>query len=241
IATPTSSHYTVAYEFLKRGICVLIEKPFTVSLWQANQLIKLAKKNNLILQVGHVERFNSAFCTVQKIIKNPRFIECHRLSNFPKRSLDVGVVLDLMIHDIDIILSLVNSEIKKIEAVGVNVLTPFEDIANARISFENGCICNLTASRISDEVVRKIRIFTDKFYISLDYKQEEAFLYKRIGSEIIKEVLPIEREEPLKRELNHFIECVLYQRRPLVPGEIAKEVLSVALKIQRKIWKNKKF
>jgi predicted dehydrogenase len=239
IAVPAKLHYKIAYDFLKQNIHVLVEKPFVLSLREADRLIELSKKNNLILQVGHIERFNSAFSATVKIIKDVRFIECHRLSPFSKRGLDVGVVMDLMIHDIDIVLGLVKSEIIDIEAVGTNVLTKFEDIANARIRFKNGCICNLTASRISDEVVRKIRIFLKDAYISLDYKNEEAFIYRRKNSSIIKKKLPIEKEEPLKKEIISFLDCIIHKKKPLVSGEIAREALKVALRIQKKIWQKK--
>ena len=240
IAVPTNLHFKVASEFLKHKVHALVEKPFTTNLGEADKLIRLAQKNRLILQVGHVERFNSAFAATQKIIRNPKFIECHRLSPFPNRSLDIGVVLDLMIHDIDIVLGLVNSPIKKIEAVGVHVLTSFEDIANARITFKNGCICNLTASRVSDEWMRKIRIFLENAYISLDYKNEEAFIYKKEGTSISKESLPIEKEQPLQKELSHFIACVLENKEPLVSGQVARAALCVALEIQKQIWRTLK-
>jgi predicted dehydrogenase len=147
----------------------------------------------------------------------------------------VGVVLDIMIHDIDIVLGLVASPIKKIESVGVNVLTPFEDIANARLTFKNGCIANLTASRVSDEIMRKIRIFQEDTYISLDYKEAKASVYKKTGLTISKEDLPIEKEEPLKKELESFLECVREHQEPLVSGCVAREALAVALKIQNQI------
>jgi predicted dehydrogenase len=241
IAVPTALHYRIAREFLSHKIHVLIEKPITTSLKQADSLIKLSKKNKLILQVGHIERFNSAFTAIKGLIKEPRFIECHRLSHFPDRSLDIGVVLDLMIHDIDIVLGLVNSKVKKIDAVGVNVLTDLEDIANARIRFKNGCICNLTASRVSNELMRKIRIFLKNTYISLDYKNAEAFIYKKAGSSITRERIPIEKEEPLKKELSSFIECIANRRRPVVSGEVARDALSLALGIQKQIWQKRKF
>jgi predicted dehydrogenase len=240
IATPTNLHYEIAGEFLERKIHALVEKPFTSDLAQADKLIKIARENDCILQVGHIERFNSAFSATQKLIKEPRFIECHRLSPFPHRSLDVGVVLDLMIHDIDIVLGLVNSELKKAEAVGVPVLTPFEDIANARLTFKNGCVCNITASRVSDEWMRKIRIFLNHAYISLDYKKEEAFIYRKDGLSITKDSLPIEKEQPLKRELGSFIDCVAEKKPPLVSGTVAREALALALDIQKQIWKNLK-
>ncbi len=238
IAVPTNLHYKVAKDFLNHNIHALVEKPFTTNLSQADKLIKLAKQKRLILQVGHIERFNSAFIATKKLIKNPRFIECHRLSPFPNRSLDIGVVLDLMIHDIDIILGLVKSEIKRVDTVGVNVLTPFEDIANARVEFANGCICNLTCSRISPETMRKIRIFLKQTYISLDYKNEQAFAYKRKGSKIIKHLLPIEREPSLTKELSSFLQCITKHKKPIVSGEVARNALAVALEIKHKIWKN---
>jgi predicted dehydrogenase len=240
LSVPTKLHYSLSVEFLKHGIHVLVEKPITETLKQANTLIRLAKKNKLILQVGHVERFNSAFSAAQVFFKNPYFIECHRLSNFPNRSLDVGVVLDLMIHDIDIVLGLVKSEIKRIDAVGVGVLTPFEDIANARITFKNGCVCNLTASRISDESMRKIRIFLKNAYISLDYKNVQAFIYRKTPQGIVKEALPIEKEQPLKKELSSFIDCVRNHTQPLVSGEVGRSALAAALQILKQIWKTQK-
>jgi predicted dehydrogenase len=241
IAVPTKFHQKIAFEFLKNGIHALVEKPFTLNLKEADSLIRLAKKNKLILQVGHIERFNSAFSATLKLIKHPKFIECHRLSPFPNRSLDVGAVLDIMIHDIDIVLGLVNSKIKRIEAVGVNVLTPLEDIANARLTFKNGCVANLTASRISDETMRKIRIFQENTYISLDYKDAKASVYKRVQSQITKEDLPIEKEQPLQKELQAFIDCVAQNKEPLVSGEVAREALAVALEIQNQIWRKKIF
>jgi len=236
VAVPTKWHYKVAEDFLKHNIHALVEKPFTPNLEEADALIKLAEENKLILQVGHIERFNSAFAATQKIIKNPKFIECHRLSPFPNRSLDVGAVLDIMIHDIDIIIGLVNSEIKQIDSVGINVLTKFEDIANSRITFKNGCVANLTASRISDEVMRKIRIFQENTYISLDYKDAKAVVYKKGAFSITKHDLPIEKEQPLQKELASFIDCVTNHKEPLVSGPVAREALRVALEIQNQIW-----
>jgi predicted dehydrogenase len=240
IAVPTNLHYKIAADLLKHKIHCLVEKPFTTNLREADSLIKIAKKNKLILQVGHIERFNSAFSATRKVIHNPQFIECHRLSPFPHRSLDVGAVLDIMIHDIDIILGLVQSKIKKIESVGVNILTQFEDIANARITFQNGCIANLTASRVSDELMRRIRIFQEDTYISLDYKEAKASIYKKSGLTITKEDLPIEKEEPLRKELESFLDCVANQKEPLVSGHIARQALAVALEIQEQIWKKKR-
>lgn len=239
ICTPTCTHYKIASDFLRHKVHTLVEKPFTTQLKEADNLIKIAKKNDLTLQVGHIERFNSAFAATLKLIRQPKFIECHRLSPFPHRSLDIGAVLDIMIHDIDIVLGLVQSKIKKIESVGIDVLTQFEDIANARITFENGCIANLTSSRVSDEVMRRIRIFQKDTYISLDYKDARASVYKKTRLKIKKEDLPIEKEEPLKKELESFVDCVMNHKEPLVSGEVARESLSVALKIQEQIWKKK--
>lgn len=237
IVTPTRMHYRIARDFLLNGIATLVEKPFTTTTKEANHLIRLARNKKLTLQVGHIERFNSAFSATKELIRDPRFIECHRLSPFPNRSLDIGVVLDLMIHDIDIILGLVNSPLKKIEAVGVPVLTPMEDIANARLTFKNGCVANLTASRISDEAMRKIRIFLKSAYISLDYRKEEAFIYHKTPLGIDKKSLPIEKEQPLKKELASFLDCVINRRPPLVSGEVARQALEVALRIQHMIWR----
>lgn len=236
IAVPTLLHHQIARDLLEENIHLLVEKPFTVDLGQADNLIEIAKERNLTLQVGHIERFNSAFCATQKIIKNPKFIECHRLSSFPNRSLDVGAVLDIMIHDIDIVLGLVNSPLEKVESVGVNVLTQFEDIANARLTFKNGCIANLTASRVSDEMMRKIRIFQEDAYISLNYKDAEASVYRRSQGKITKERLPIEKEQPLQKELASFVDCVINKKEPLVCGRVAREALAVALEIQNQIW-----
>jgi predicted dehydrogenase len=240
IATPTKLHYVVASDVLSHGLHALVEKPFTPTLEEADSLIKIAKDNNLILQVGHIERFNSAFSATQKIIKDPKFIECHRLSPFPNRSLDIGAVLDIMIHDIDIILGLVSSPVDHIESVGINVLTRFEDIANARITFKNGCVANLTASRISDETMRKIRIFQENTYISLDYKNAEAWVYRKGLLKISKENLPIEKEQPLQKELQAFVNCVINKEEPVVSGVVARQALEVALEIQDQIWHKSK-
>ena len=239
ICVPTDSHHQVAKFFLQNGIHTFVEKPITPSIKEADDLIKVAAKNKLTLQVGHVERFNSAFESIKHFTKNPLFIECHRLNLFPNRSLDIGVVMDLMIHDIDIILGIIKSPIKSISAVGVNVLTPLEDIASVRIIFKNDCVCNLTASRVSDDVMRKIRIFQQDTYISLDYVKQEAFIYKKHKKQILKHSLPIEKEQPLKKELEHFIDCVKNKKRPIVAGEEGREALRVALAITKEIWKRK--
>lgn len=237
IATPTNTHFEIAKYAIGQKKHVLIEKPITDDIKHAQQLVTLAKKHKVILQVGHIERFNSAFMATQKMAVNPLFIECHRLSPFPNRSLDIGIVFDLMIHDIDIVLGLVHSPVKRIDAVGVSVLTPFEDIANVRLNFENGCTANLTASRISQESMRKIRIFLKDTYISLDYQAQEAFAYKKEGASIIRTPIPIEKEEPIKKEIESFIECVRHNKKPVVSGVEALQALKLATKIRDVIWK----
>ena len=240
ICTPTVTHFEIAKFFLDNNIHTFVEKPITYTLDEAQVLIDTAQKNNLKLQVGHVERFNSAFQAVAPLAANPLFIECHRLNLFPNRSLDIGVVMDLMIHDIDIILGMVQSTIKDIQAVGINVMTDKEDIANTRITFHNGCVCNITSSRISPEVTRKIRMFIPNAYISLDYAKQEAFIYTKDAKGIHRKSLPIEKEEPLKKELEHFLDCIREDKKPLVSGVEAKEALKVALEITQKIWEHKK-
>lgn len=237
ICVPTELHYQIAKDCLQKNIHVLVEKPVTNTVKQADELLKLAKRRKLIFQVGHVERFNSAFQAVQELVKKPLFIECHRLSPFPGRSLDIGVVLDLMIHDIDIILGLVRSKPKHIDAVGVNVLTQYEDIANVRINFQNGCVCNLTASRVSDETMRKIRIFVKDTYISLDYVKQEAFIYRKESDKITCQQMQIEKEQPLQKELGDFINCVVTNHKPVVSGLEAREALDLAIKIKNQIWR----
>jgi len=239
VASPTNTHAGIARHAICHGRHVLIEKPITDNLRQARQLIRLANRHNVILQVGHVERFNSAFMATKKLTNHPRFIECHRLSPFPHRSLDIGVVFDLMIHDIDIVLGLVRSPVRRIDAVGVSVLTPFEDIANVRLTFKNGCIANLTASRISEEPMRKIRIFLRDAYISLDYQAQEAFCYKKDKTAITKTAIPIGKEEPLKAEIEDFIACIQHNRKPVVSGLEAYQALKLATQIRNIIWKRR--
>jgi len=237
IAAPTSQHYDIARFFLTRKIPVMVEKPITVTVAQAAKLTALAKKNKTSLFVGHVERFNSAYLAAKKLLKKPRFIECHRLSPFPNRSLDIGVVLDLMIHDLDIILDIVKDKIKKIDAAGVKVLSRHEDIANARITFKNGCIANITASRISQERLRKFRVFAHNCYVSLDYADQKVEFYQKKGKSIEKQILSIKKEEPLKMEDLEFITMVKNKKFSIASGEKAKNALSLALKIQHILQK----
>ncbi|MCG3148085.1 MAG: scyllo-inositol 2-dehydrogenase (NAD(+)) [Verrucomicrobiae bacterium] len=265
IATPTDTHFNVARVFLERGKHVLVEKPITNNVSDAEKLVALARQNNCLLQVGHVERFNPVLRYLNEVVAEARFLEVHRLSPYPGRSTDIGVVLDLMIHDLDVVLSLVKSPLEKIDAIGIPVLSTTEDIANARLKFANGCVANITASRVSPEKMRKIRLFgrTDigAAYISLDYMKQEGEVYrvaednaqesgllKKLlagkhativsefaGKKIVREPVPIERDEPLKLELQHFIESVRLRRQPLVTGEAAKQALEVAMEITERV------
>lgn len=237
VVVPTDKHFEVAKELLERGKNVLIEKPMTRDLKEARQLLDLAKRRNLFIQVGHVERYNPIIQSLVKLVKRPRFIEIHRLSPFTPRGTEVGVVLDLMIHDIDIVLGLVKDSVKHIDAIGVNVLTPYEDIANARITFRNGCVANLTSSRVSPERMRKIRVFQENSYTSIDYYKQEGVCYYKKDGKILKEDLTVGKEEPLKLELEDFVDSVLNGRKPLVSGEDAVKVMEVADEIRKRIWK----
>ncbi len=236
ICTPTTSHCATGLLFLNAGIHALIEKPIAMNIAEADLLVNAARDNNVKLQVGHIERFNNAFQAIKDIARDALFIECHRLNNFPNRSLDIGVVMDLMIHDIDIVQGLINTPITDIQAIGINVLTDLDDIANVRLTFANKAVCNLTASRVSPEVMRKIRIFIPNAYISLDYVKQEAFIYRKDGTAITRTALPIEKEEPLRRELAHFLECIRDDKKPLVSGTEGRDALKTALDIQNIIW-----
>lgn len=235
IVVPSHIHYALAKDFLENHTDVLIEKPITTHLADADHLLILAEQNNLILQVGHIERFNSAIRTIKDVIKTPRFIECHRLGPYDPRVIDVGVTLDLMIHDIDIVLDLVRSSIKHVDSVGAFILSKTEDIANARIRFENKCVCDLTASRVTKDTLRKIRIFQDDAYISLDYVTQEALIYTKENSHIHHRKIDITKSDSLKEELGDFIHCVQMRKRPLVSGKEAREALALALQISKQI------
>lgn len=231
IVVPTEGHYLVAKDCLLNGMTVLIEKPITKTVAEAEELLSIAKERDSILQVGHIERFNAAVMALDDIPGEVKFIECHRLGPFKKRALDVGVVMDLMIHDIDIILGLVKADIVSLDAVGVNILTNHEDMANVRIRFKNGCVANLTASRVTKDEKRKIRLFKEDCYISIDYIKQAAVIYRNNANRITGRRINIKIEEPLKRELNAFINCVRNRERPLVSGEEGKEALKIALQI----------
>jgi len=235
VATPTTTHYDVARSLLQSGKHLLVEKPITENTRQASELAKMAGEKNLILQVGHVERFNPVLSALEARLSHPRFIEAHRLSPYPERSTDIGVVLDLMIHDLEVILHLVRSPVQTIDAVGVPVLSKSEDIANARIRFENGCVANITSSRISPERMRKIRVFQEDAYLSLDYQNQTGEIYRRALGRITRDKVEIEREEPLKRELTSFVECALTGREPRVSGYQATAALELAVQITQQI------
>ncbi len=264
IVTPTSTHFELAAQFLQQGKHVLVEKPMTNNAAEAAELVQMAQRHRCILQVGHVERFNPVFTYLQRVATEPRFIETHRLSPYPARSTDIGVVLDLMIHDLDVVLAFVNSNVTSVDAVGIPVLSKSEDIANARLRFANGCVANLTASRVSPERMRKIRVFSGgatTSYISLDYRAQEGFIYRiaREGEEessllkkllhakdstivsefggkrIVRQPVPIAKEEPLQLELQHFVQCVRAQQTPVVSGESAKRALDLAFEITRQV------
>ncbi len=264
IVTPTTTHYELAKTLLAQGRHVLLEKPMTDNAAQAAELVQLAREHRCILQVGHVERFNPVFKYLETVATEPRFIEAHRLSPYPARSTDIGVVLDLMIHDLDIVLAFVKSPVTSFDAVGIPVLSQSEDIANVRLRFANGCVANLTASRVSPERMRKIRVFSGgktTSYISLDYRAQSGYIYRLArdheaessllkklllakdstivsefaGKRIVREPVPIEKREPLKLELEHFVRCVREHKTPIVSGESAKRALDLAFEITRQI------
>ena len=238
VSTPTSTHFEIAREFLKKGIHVLVEKPITLKLREADELIKLSRKHSCTLQVGHIERHNPAFKRVREIAKNIRFLEIHRLGPFTGRINDCGVVLDLMIHDLDIVLGLVDSPFEHFDAIGVNVLTPFEDIANVRLKFKNGTIANITASRLTFEKQRKIRIFQEDAYISLDYGAQTGKIIRKTGNEVLQEDISIEKAEPLKEELKSFLNGISTGTSIGKPDVAARNALAIALKIAEVIQKN---
>ncbi len=235
LVVPTKLHYTIAKDILLAKKHILIEKPITTTVSEAEELVNLAEKNNVVLQVGHVERFNPVVQTIKDFVYEPKFIESIRLSNFDPRVADIGVVLDLMIHDIDIILSFVKSELKSVEAYGAKVFTDNEDIVKARLRFDNGCICDLTASRISLNKYRKMHIFQPDSYISIDFMRQNAKVYKKVVSQNVQKVelvrTEIKKDEPLKLELQSFISSIIENKKPVVTGHHAKKALSVAIDI----------
>ena len=238
VATPTSAHFSIARDLLARGKHLLIEKPITEKTSDARDLAQAAAEKGLVLQVGHVERFNPVLSALEQRLTHPRFIEAHRLAPYPNRSTEIGVVLDLMIHDLEIILHLVNSTVENIDAVGVPVLSPGEDIANARLRFASGCIANVTSSRISPEKMRKIRVFQEDAYLSLDYQGQSGEIFRRIDGQITRESVAIEKEEPLRQQLASFVDCALTGGEPRVSGSHAAAALELAVEITQRIAAN---
>jgi len=240
IAVPTRLHYEVSREFLAAGIDVLVEKPMAATIEEGKQLVELARERSLVLQVGHLERFNPAIRKLEGIIKDPKFVECHRLAPFVERGTDVDVVMDLMIHDIDVIASLVRSPVQRVDAVGVPVLTDKPDIANARITFSNGCIANVTSSRVSLKRERKIRFFQPDAYISIDYDQKRAQIYQRPGKgagwkDIRAETIEFKEGDALADEIESFLDAVRSRGLPLVSGEEGLRALEIASMISERL------
>ncbi len=242
VVVPTQDHYQVARDLLEAGIHVLVEKPMTATLEEADSLVQLAKANNLVLQVGHLERFNPAVVAAREYVQQPLFVESHRLASFTERGTEVDVILDLMIHDIDIILSLVPFPLEDLRVGGAKILTPHTDIANVRLEFANGCIANVTASRISAKRMRKIRIFQPDSYLSLDYAEREVELFRKLPEkgadgfpEIEYQQLPVADTDPLEEQLRAFAESVRTGTKPMVSGEEGRKALEVATQVSELI------
>ena len=241
IVVPTNLHYKIAKFFIENKKHVLIEKPFASNAAEARKLKKISEKNKTILQIGHLERFNKAFVELKDKVKNPLFIECNRISPFKIRGTEVDVIMDLMIHDLDIIMSINKSKIKNIQASGISVLTSKTDIANARIVFEDNCVCNLSSSRISDKIERKMRVFQKNSYFSLDYQNSSLGTYKKIKN---KNAVSIEKKEKsfpqndsLKDEIDSFVKCIKNNKKAVVDASDGLNALTYALKISNLIKK----
>ena len=235
VAAPTSAHEQISCFLVDAGIDVLVEKPLTPDVESADRLVRAADKSGRVLQVGHLERFNPAVSELEKRVTLPLFFEIHRMNLFSPRSLDVDVVLDLMIHDVDIVLALTGTEPAEIRAAGVSILSSKVDIANVRLEFSNGCVANLTASRISTERVRKLRLFQPDQYLSLDYTRQDLAIFSVRGGQIGFEQAPVTKAEPLKLQLEAFLECVQTRKSPKTSGRAARPTLKVALAIVDRI------
>jgi predicted dehydrogenase len=237
IAVPTPSHFSIGKLFLDAGVHCLIEKPLAANLDEAEELIRCADRKKAVLQVGHIERFNPAVMEASKFIKDPQFIEVNRLGPYDPRVSGIGVVMDLMIHDLDIVLFLVGSPVTRVESFGAKVLSDYEDIAKVRLHFANGCIADLSASRISLKKYRFIRIFQKNAYLSLDYAEPHLKVYRKKNAtirnltdiEIIKPKLS--RQEPISLEIDHFLECVREGKTPLVSGKHGRDALELASEV----------
>ncbi len=236
VAVPTSAHAEIGCKLLEAGIDVLVEKPIAPTLAEADKLVAAAERNGRMLQVGHLERFNPAIVELERIATLPLFFEIHRMSVFTLRSLDVDVVLDLMIHDLDIVLALARAELTEIRAAGISVLSPKVDIANVRLEFADGCVANLTASRVSTEKIRKLRVFQPGQYISLDYAKQSAAVCTVGGAEgIAFTQLPVASAEPLKLQFEAFLDAVETRQEPKLTGKVARRTLQVALAVLDRI------
>ncbi len=245
VVTPTPAHYSIARDFLESGAHVLVEKPITETPAEARELIELAARRGRILQVGHLERFNSAILAAEPHLRAPRFVECHRLAPYRERGTDVSVVLDLMIHDIDIVQTIVRAPVTSIEAVGTPVFSEDIDIANARITFANGCVVNATASRVSLKTERKMRIFEDDAYLSLDLQQKILTVIRKRGPAEPPGPLPVTIEEQsldpgdaLKAEIDSFLACIRDGRPPVVPGEAGLMALETAMRVTEQVQRS---
>lgn len=239
IVVPTDQHCEVALPLLGAGCHLLIEKPLCTSLAEAEVILKAAKATHRIIQVGHIEHYNPVMSYLETTVNAPRFITADRLAPFNPRGTEVGVVLDLMIHDLGVILALVRSPIERVDAVGVNVLSKSEDIANARITFENGCVANVNTSRVSTKKVREIRFFQTSNYLSLDFMNQSGHFLRKEGIELVREGIPIEKDEPLKLELISFIEVVQHASQPKVDVDLGKSALELAIQITELIHSSK--
>jgi predicted dehydrogenase len=235
VATPTTTHFDVARELLEAGCDVMVEKPITPSVEDAQRLIDIANSRNRILQVGHVERYNPAITAVAPILKNVLYVEAERLGVFVGRSLDIDVLLDLMIHDLNLVLSFLGQRVVDVRAVGVAVMTEKVDITNVRLEFENGAVANLTASRVSQDRVRKIRFFSREAYISVDTKEQEVKGYRLAGKTVLPIEVTVTKQEPLRAELEAFVECVRTRTRPLVSGEDGLAAVELAIRVAKAI------
>lgn len=241
VATPTVSHHEITCACLEAGISVLVEKPISHTLAEADEMIALAEARGLTLQVGHIERFNPAFRALQQRVTRPRFFEAHRMGIFTPRSLDIDVVMDLMVHELDIIATLVGQDVARVEAVGIPILTPKIDLANARLEFADGCVANITASRVSGERLRKLRVFQPGEYYSLDYAEQSVGMCQLIpvpGSprpDIVAAPLEIAKREPLLAEIESFIEVVRQHTEPVVTGSDGRRALALAVEVLERI------
>jgi predicted dehydrogenase len=229
VVVPTDKHCEVAVPLLEGGCHLLIEKPLCTSLIEAEKILAAAKSQGCIVQVGHIEHYNPVMGYLENAVTQPQFITADRLAPFNPRGTEVGVVLDLMIHDIGVILALVRSPVKHVDAVGVNVLSRSEDIANARITFENGCVANINTSRVSEKKVREIRVFQPQNYLSINFQEQSGHFLRKEGAELVREEVPIEKDEPLKLELESFAQVVKSAGKPKVGAELGKSALELAI------------